>query len=285
MSGHWTVLIAAPSLLPAGELRFKASPNYEAKGDGNKDNVYQVTVRATGGSLDIRVTVTDVDEPGSVNINLPQPQQGLEIIATLDEPDAPATKRKFQWSRSGDQIAWTNISNATSHKHVPSSGDVGHYLRVTVTYTDVHGAGKSVSAISMNAVEGIQTQNAAPRFNILVRDDLKGGTGNEIITLEIAENSSLGSNVGNPVFAEDPDNDELVYALVEPATSDDRADFMADRRDDKGNFEIDPLTGQIMVNSNLDYEGESDDGKDGTHEVTVRATDPLWSKGLGERQY
>ena len=34
-----------------GELSFKSSPDYEAPNDANTDNVYEVTIRASDGSL------------------------------------------------------------------------------------------------------------------------------------------------------------------------------------------------------------------------------------------
>ena len=52
-----------------GELRFKLSPDYERPADSNRDNVYQVTIRAsdgrnTGTLEEVQViTVTDVNEP------------------------------------------------------------------------------------------------------------------------------------------------------------------------------------------------------------------------------
>ena len=35
----------------SGELSFKASKDYEKPNDGNKDNIYEVTVRASDGNL------------------------------------------------------------------------------------------------------------------------------------------------------------------------------------------------------------------------------------------
>ena len=53
-----------------GELTFKSSPDYEAPNDANKDNVYEVTIRASDGSLmstlDVEVTVTDANESGAI---------------------------------------------------------------------------------------------------------------------------------------------------------------------------------------------------------------------------
>ena len=49
-----------------GVLSFKEKPDYEKPTDGNKDNVYEVTVRASDGTMHtdhmVMVTVTDLDE-------------------------------------------------------------------------------------------------------------------------------------------------------------------------------------------------------------------------------
>ena len=46
-------------------------------------NVYNVTIKAAGGSHDVAVTVTNVDEDGKVSINKPQPQVGRGLEASL----------------------------------------------------------------------------------------------------------------------------------------------------------------------------------------------------------
>ena len=51
-----------------GVLTFKSPPDYEAAADADPDNVYKVTVKASDGTtnevtLDVTVTVTDVDDP------------------------------------------------------------------------------------------------------------------------------------------------------------------------------------------------------------------------------
>ncbi|MEM7488988.1 MAG: ExeM/NucH family extracellular endonuclease [Pseudomonadota bacterium] len=57
-----------------GALRFAAAPDFEAPGDADGDNIYEVTVIATdtGGasdSQDVAVTVTDLDEAPALRIN------------------------------------------------------------------------------------------------------------------------------------------------------------------------------------------------------------------------
>jgi glucose/arabinose dehydrogenase len=54
------------SITSAGALSFVSSPDFENPADANRDNVYEVTIRASDGSaassLNLRVTVTDVTD-------------------------------------------------------------------------------------------------------------------------------------------------------------------------------------------------------------------------------
>ena len=69
-----------------GQLAFKTSPDFEAPGDANRDNAYQVTVVVTDSKnqtdrLDVTVTVTNVDEPGRVTLSSVQPRIGVPLTA------------------------------------------------------------------------------------------------------------------------------------------------------------------------------------------------------------
>ena len=71
-----------------GALSFKKSPNYESPADVGGDNTYNVTVSRSGGSLDVAVNVTNVDEAGSVTLDDLQPQAGASVsVETLSDPD------------------------------------------------------------------------------------------------------------------------------------------------------------------------------------------------------
>ena len=71
-------------------LTFSSTPNYEAPTDANTDNVYSVTVVANDGSstamLNVTVTVTNVDERGTVTLSGGAPEVGVELTASLDGP-------------------------------------------------------------------------------------------------------------------------------------------------------------------------------------------------------
>ena len=80
--------------IDGGVLTFDKSPNFEGAKDGDEkpdeagdqgkgDNVYKVTVKASGGSKAVEVTVTDVDEAGSVTFDQPQPQATRGLTASF----------------------------------------------------------------------------------------------------------------------------------------------------------------------------------------------------------
>ena len=66
----------------------QSSPNYEAPNDANKDNVYEVTVRASDGNLmstlDVEVTVTDANESGAITgpTSIDYPENSTTTVAT-----------------------------------------------------------------------------------------------------------------------------------------------------------------------------------------------------------
>ena len=305
--------------LEGGVLAFKKSPNYEEPasavvgGTRAEQNVYNVTIEATGGEHDVAVTVTNVDEDGEVTINKPQPQAGRGLEATLEDEDGGVSDEEWQWARSEDGETWTDIDGATSQSRTPSGDDVGNYLRATVTYTDLFDSGKSESAVTTNRVEARTVANAPPSFadqdDDTTTDDIEVGR-------EVAENSAEGAAVGKPVSATDKDSDVLVYSLEDgnmvpdETTTDDAEDMRHHDNDandknnskdgDSTNFTIDSATGQIKVkNDELNFETAADvvlttatgatndqvtasEGSRNTYIVTVIATDPSGARATQE---
>ena len=262
----------------AGVLAFKddKKPNYESPADVGEDNIYKVTVTANKGEHAVEVTVEDVDEPGKVTLDQPQPQAGRTLNASgPGDPDAPVTDPTWQWSKSESADGpWTDIAKATSKSRTPAASDVGMYLRATVTYTDKHGEGKTASGVSENAVESRTLANAAPKFD----DDDK--------TRSVNENAK-DANVGDPVAASDADNDVLLYTLTDAqaqlTTNDDNNTATDVKTDgDSTKFTIDARTGQLKTKGSLDANpatGDNDAG-DGTLNVRVTATDPSSASGF-----
>ena len=143
------------SISSAGVLTFKTSPDYETK------NTYMVTVNANDGSNDamkaVTVTITNMDEDGTVRLSTQQPRVGTAITATLTDADGEITGMKWQWASENTDGTFADIAGATSDSYTPADADVGKRLRATASYTDGHGSGKRAMAESDNAVSATPT--------------------------------------------------------------------------------------------------------------------------------
>ena len=225
-----------------GQLQTKAALDYETKSS------YTVTVTASDGALtatvDVTVTVTNVDEAGTVTLSTNQPPARAEITAALTDPDEGVTGAVWQWERSSDgNTDWAGIGTS-SPSYTPVDGDVGYHLRATASYTDGHGPGKTAQAASTQAVQA--GANRPPEFD------------SATATREVPENTEAGENIGAPITANDPDNDTLTYTLGGA---------------DASSFDIGRSTGQITVGAGtaLDYAAGA------SYTVSVTAADPSGS--------
>ena len=97
---------------------FKVKPDYEMPTDANTDNVYEVTVRAADadgniGTMDVKVTVTNENEEGTVTLSKTRPRVGIAVTASLTDPDGSISGLTWQWSIIG-ATARTQHLTATS---------------------------------------------------------------------------------------------------------------------------------------------------------------------------
>ncbi len=69
-----------------------------------KDNVYNITVVATDSDgqtdeMDVIVTVTNVEEGGTVTLSTLQPRIGTALTATLTDIDGAVSDVKWMWAK------------------------------------------------------------------------------------------------------------------------------------------------------------------------------------------
>ena len=224
-----------------GRLQTKAALNFEDKSS------YKVIVTATDpagldDTIEVTITVNNLDEPGTVTLSSPQPIEGTPLTATLDDPDEVSGIVTWSWESSQNGNSWTPISGETSATYTPVAADVNRFLRAIASYTDGAGPSKSAQAVSTNRVEPVPVApNLPPVFssNTAARD--------------VEENTVAGRNIGDPVTATDPENDTLTYSLDVPS---------------RDTFDIVATTGQLRTRAALNFEGKS------SYTVTVTATDP-----------
>ena len=140
-----------------GQLTFSPAPDYEAPADTGMNNVYNVTVEADDGtamdSQNVTVTVSNVNEAGTVTLSTMSPAVGSEVTASLTDLDGSITGTTWQWAKSMTMGGtFTDIGTATSAGHTPVEDDAGMYLRATATYDDGHGTGKMAMATTTSIV-------------------------------------------------------------------------------------------------------------------------------------
>ena len=228
--------------IEGGVLAFRTPPDYEDQ------PTHTVTVQASDGveraSRTVTVNIGNLDERGALKLSSAQPLTGTAFTATLTDPDRGMSGQSWTWERSPNRSNWTEIGSVAVETHTPGDDDLNQYLRVTVEYTDDHGPGKSLTAVSERKVLTPRPGNQAPVFE---------GTP---FTRAVPENSTAPKLVGAPVQARDPDaGDVLGYSLLGGNAS---------------LFTIDSGTGQIRVADGtiLNHEDRP------SLQVTVEAADP-----------
>ena len=205
----------------AGLLLFTVTLHDGKDADGNVEDPPVVDVTST-----VAITVLDVEEDGVVTLSSTEPEVGTQLRGTIADGDGGVSGETWQWARSEDgRTGWTNISGATSSSYTPVDADGAFFLRVRVTYTDRRGSGKSAEAVTSSLVI---SENRRPTFP---------STENGQRT--VAENTGAGENIGEPVAAEDTEDDTLVYTLVGV---------------DAAYFTIVENTGQLRTKEPLDFE-------------------------------
>ncbi len=151
---------------PSGALRFLQAPDFENPLDvgppgRGTDNSYELKLvawaRDSGpiftDEVDVKVTVTDVDEAGALSLSSTRPALGAVLTAVLTDPDGvTAGTAVWQWERSTGRLAWNVVGGATLATYTPMAADAGHYLRVSASYTDGHGSGRTAQTVAPNVV-------------------------------------------------------------------------------------------------------------------------------------
>ncbi len=195
---------------------------------GNADDSFDGTNLVT-------ISVTNVEEAGSVQLSSDSPEVDDEVTAELSDPDGSIANLVWVWQTadSSGSTTWTDINGATSDSYTPTVGDIGKYLRARATYDDGEGTGKEATATASGAV--VRLDNAPPTFD-------EGASA----TRSINENPEAGTRVGAVVTATDPDGDALTYSLASGADSE--------------KFSIDSSSGRLEVAAGaaLDFETDAE---------------------------
>ena len=141
-----------------GELSFRNPPDDERRADSNRDNVYEVTVRASDGryygTLEVTVTVTPVDEAPefrtSTKDSFSYQENGTSDLYTYRATDPEGSD--ISWDISGTDSGAFSISeegvltfNSPPDYESSTDSDGDNVYEVTVEVSDVDVDGNTVN--------------------------------------------------------------------------------------------------------------------------------------------
>ena len=196
-------------MLKAGEtLDYEATASYDLNVRVRDDKDVNDGVDTTwDDEISIPISVTNVDEAGTVTLGSNNPEVNVQLSASLNDPDGSVANLTWQWQKADtvDATTWTNISGATASSYTPASGDAGKFIRAEASYDDGESTGKEAVRAADNAVLADTPTNRSPSFT-------EGATA----TRSVREDARAGDFVGTPIVATDPDTgDTLDYRLLE----------------------------------------------------------------------
>ena len=112
----------------------------------------------------VTINVTNVEEPGIVELTPDNAEVGSELTGQLSDPDGSVANLTWQWQTadSAGAATWTDITDATSISYIPAPADIGMYLRAQASYDDGEGTGKEASGTTGTAVT--RSDNEPPEF-------------------------------------------------------------------------------------------------------------------------
>ena len=213
----------------SGQILTKAWLDYETRAGYLMDLTVADPTNASD-SITVTISVTNLEEEGTITLSTPQPFTGSEVVAYLDDPDGSVTGVSWLWESSQDRADWSVIAGEESSSYTPTTATAGSYLRVKASYTDGEGPDKSAQVVSFNPVKA--TVDHAPVF-----------PPTETGLRSVVENTPPGMPIGEPFTATDADGHTLTYFLLN--------EFDAD------SFDIDSSSGQLLTKASLDYETRS----------------------------
>ena len=234
---------------PPGKSAFATAPDFEAPGDANSDNDYEIIVTASDGANNtnqaVTVTVTNVNDntpvftsPDSASV---AENETAAYTAMATDADASDT---LSYSLSGGADAALFTIDATTGEvsfatppDFETPGDTGadNVYDIIITATD--GANETEQAVAVTVTD----ENDPPVFT-------------SPATAAVAENQTDAYTAQ----ATDDDDDSLSYRL-----SGADADL----------FTLDATTGVVSFRAAPDFEAPGDANGDNDYDITVTATD------------
>ena len=229
-----------------GEVSFIAAPDFERSGDGDGDNVYDITVTAFDGTNstnhNVAIRVTNENDNIPVFTSPAAVSVAENRVAAYEAAATDADGDPLVYSLSGTDAALFTINANTGEVsfiaapdfEMPGAADRDNVYDITVTASD------GTNSTNHNVAITVTDENIP------------------VFTSPAAVSVAEGQTAAYEAVATDDEGDALVYSLSGT---------------DAALFTIDANTGEVSFIAAPDFEAPSDDGGDNVYDITVTASD------------
>ena len=257
------------NITQGGTVYFRNLPDYERPADSNRDNVYEVAVRAYDGrvygSFDVTVTVTDVNE---------SPEIGSRSRDSFTQPEN-RTSRLYTYSATDPERSTVTWSVAGTDGRLFTIDERGQFSFDESSPPDFD----TPADVGGDNIYNVTIQARDPEFN----------TASLAVTVTVTEVNegpviSRQGNAAGSVSENHPTTQVLaIYTASDPERPSVRVTGWSVSGTDGGDFVIDAV-GELRFRIPPDYERPADANRDNVYELTVRASDGRYTGSLKEVQ-
>jgi len=236
----------------SGALSFKSAPDFEAPADSGGDNVYDVILTASDGSLNsnsqaLAIAVTDVDDTNNAPVFTTSSKasvvENTTAVTTLAATDADGDTLKYSISGGTDQPLFALDANS------------GVLTFINAPDFEAPGDSNSDSAYDVEVTANDGQGTTPLTLTVTVTDT------NEAPTLTGATKANVSENSTGTIYTatgSDPENNPLIYKLSGT---------------DAALFDLDANSGALSFKSAPDFEAPADAGGDNVYDLTLTASD------------
>ena len=252
-----------------GTLYFRSPPDYERPADGNRDNVYEVSIQPSDGrntgSYPVTVTVTEFNEP-------PEFRSGSRVSFTQQENRVSRLYTFSATDPEGGDVTWSVGGSDGSHFTIDERGQFSFNENNPPDFDTPGDQGGDNIYIATIQARDPQANTAGLPVVVQVTEVNEGPT--------ITRQGSAPGSV--------PENQDQATVLATYAASDPERPSVTITQwslsgRDGGDFVINAL-GQMMFRNPPDYERPADGNRDNVYEVTIRSSDGRYTSTLEEVQ-
>ena len=251
----------------AGELTFRKPPDFERPADSNRDNMYEVTVRAYDGRVygayEVTVLVEDVNEA-------PEFRSGSKTSFTYRENGTSALYTYRATDPEQGEVAWSLRGNDAGDFVISETG--------VLTFA---------SPPDFDSPAGSGTDSNEYLVTVVVTDDgtygsegqltgvpLEGTLDVTVTVTDLNEGPEIQEPSTNTAITVRENHDQVLstYRATDPENPDAEITRWSVIGRDGGDFTINEA-GELTFRNPPDFERPADSNRDNTYEVTVRASD------------